>query len=95
MSIDIGVASDYAVLEAGERTLYFGYEYATVEDADGDQESVFGFRYSHKTAGEVFGIAYDEMAKRRGCPPVFECAECLLFGLGIYLTEGPKAKEQP
>lgn len=75
------INDDYAVLWAGDHDIYFGYEFGR-----DDAGEVWGFIYKRGGA-EVYRISYEEMKKRQRCPDMDECAECLLFGIGLYLEQ--------
>lgn len=81
----VSIASDYAVLKAGEFDFYFGYEYGkTEEDAEGEQEEIWGFRAKHR------GVVVLEYPVDDGR---FEVTERLLEGIGKYLAgEGTKVQ---
>lgn len=71
MMARISISSDYAVLEAGCFSFYYGYEYGRNDDGE-----VWGFRA--KKNGRV--IMEYPVEKER-----FEVAERLLEGIGKYI----------
>jgi len=87
--VRLTAASDYASLTAGTHDFYYGYEFGIEPDPDDPQDTrgVWGFSYRD---GErtVARISYDELRRYRGCPNQGECAECLLFGIGVALRTG-------
>ena len=74
----ISIASDYAVLEAGEFYFYFGYEYDRNEEGE-----VWGFRAKRK--GKIV-LEYPVEEGR------LEVTERLLEGMGKFVVA--QAKEQ-
>ncbi len=78
--VQISEASDYAGLAVDDYSFYYGYEFNRA-----GQDEVWGFEYS-KDDKTVFAIEYDEMKKYKDCPDKFETTQCLLFGIGIFLS---------
>jgi hypothetical protein len=78
--ICLGETSDYAYVDAGAWSLYYGYEF----DRDGDEE-VWGFS-AKRDGAVVLRVRYDAMAQLAGCPDRFACGACLLFGIGLMLA---------
>jgi hypothetical protein len=72
------INDDYAVLWTGKDKFYYGYEFGKDED-----DSVWGFIYKHENM-EQWRISYADMNTRKHCPDQFDCAECLLFGIGLW-----------
>ena len=76
MKTQISIASDYAVLEAGQFEFYYGYEWKR----DDDEGEIWGFRA--KKNGRT--ILEYPVAKDR-----FEVTERLLEGIGKYFEGLP------
>lgn len=79
-SVGLGVSDDYAALDAGHYSFYWGYE----EPVGGDDEDVVeDWYFVVKFDGvEIFRRAGKEM----GVKPADECAESLLTGIGCFLV---------
>ena len=83
--VDVSIASDYAILSTPNYSFYYGYEYDTKEDEDGDTTEVWGFEVTNNHK-KVFRISADEMEKYKNCPGRWECNEMLLFGIGLFMS---------
>jgi hypothetical protein len=82
-SVRVTTAGDYATLAAGGWSFYYGYEFGTT--GGDDPESVWGFE-AKRDGGVGMRLGYDGMRTIPGCPDQFECQDCLLFGIGVYLA---------
>lgn len=76
--IDISISDDYAAISTYNYGFYYGYEFDSNNDED-----IWGFETCEDD--KPFRISYDEMSKYKDCPSQWECTECLLFGIGLWL----------
>ena len=83
---DVAINDDYAVLTCTNIRFYYGYEYGQKETEDGDTEEIWGFEVNDNN-GRCFGLSYEEMSKFKNCPKKWDCAECLLFGISLYINK--------
>lgn len=83
------ISSDYAHLQGGDTEAYYGYEFAP-RDSDGDEQWGFYVKVGGKV---VYSATLWAMTKRNPRLNKFECAECLLIGMEMYLTD-TQPKEQ-
>ena len=83
---NVSIASDYAVLKAGDLCFYYGYEETVGDAEEGTEEWCFTATVCGKQAAKapfsLIGAEYES-----------ECAECLLTGIGWYLIK--QQGEQP
>lgn len=82
--IDITINDDYAVMSSYNYGFYYGYEFDSKEDEEGDTTEVFGFEADDNNSTN-YRISYAEMEQYPDCPKQWECDKCLLFGIGLYL----------
>lgn len=84
-------ASDYAGLSVGGVAFYYGYEFDLRGEADEGWAEEHDSRGFEARIGEVSvcRIPYDDLAKNPDCPRGgWECANMLLFGIGVALATG-------
>lgn len=84
--LDVSISDDYGVLTTPDYGFYYGYEFDTVEDEDGDDESVWGFEVNGNN-DKIFSISYDDMKLYKNCPDMWDVSECLLFGIGLFINK--------
>lgn len=83
--INIAINDDYATMSTYNYGFYYGYEFDSKEDEDGDTIDIFGFEVDDNSTNYNYRISYEEMSKFKNCPNQWECDKCLLFGIGLYL----------
>lgn len=79
-NISMCISDDYAVMNTWNYGFYYGYEFDEIDDED-----IWGFTVCEGEKIDAFRISYDEMSKYEDCPRQWDCSECLLFGIGLYL----------
>lgn len=84
--MNVSISDDYAVLDTKNYSFYFGYEFDIEETEDGDTREIWGFEVI-KNDERIYGIPYDKMKKMKNCPSIYDCEECLLFGIGLFIEK--------
>lgn len=93
---DIGLASDYAVVDAGPWTFYYGYEYDIVPDPEYPDADMVVWGFEAKRDGTaVLRLSYDEMcAQWASSMPKYlnkyDVEKCLLWGMAVIINAHPK-----
>lgn len=73
----VSISGDYATLDLADGTrFYYGYEYP-----DENDEWTFRVRGADKMT-ILFSLPFSKLGAR----DQFECAQCLLCGIGLYLS---------
>ena len=85
--IDVAINDDYAVLTTYNYGFYYGYEFDRKECECGETIDIWGFEVDEPNTKleDKFRISYEDMKKYKGCPSQWQCEECLLFGIGLWL----------
>ncbi len=90
----IEINDDYAILSTKNYCFYYGYEFDKKICGCGDEKEIWGFEVK-KDSINVFRISADEMQEYKDCPNKWQCEKMLLFGIGLYLDNVEKEKENP
>ena len=85
--VDILINDDYAVLSTDKYHFYYGYEFDSKECECGNTIEIWGFEVCVDGDRPVFRMSYEEMSKYKNCPDLWECDNCLLFGIGLFVND--------
>ena len=84
MKVDVSINDDYAVLRTNNYGFYYGYEFDSKECECGNTIEIWGFEVNSNDR-PIFSISYEDMEKHKECPSKWQCEECLLFGIGLWV----------
>ena len=89
-SVDLTTASDYAVLDAGKWSFYYGYEWGFDEpggEQEGDRQERWGFR-AYFGRDVVRSLSAQQLEVETGLRiSRWDVAEMLLAGIGLVLQD--------
>lgn len=80
-NINMCISDDYASLSTYNYGFYYGYEFDYDEEKE---EDIWGLEIQDWD-GIQYRISYEEMKKYPNCPDKWECNECLLYGIALFL----------
>ncbi len=79
------IGSDYAGLEAGSQSFYYGYEY---DESNPDGEEGWGFIHEGPVATQITRMSYKQAkAQYPDCPDRFETPDCLLWFIALMIEQ--------
>lgn len=80
-NINITISDDYACLSTYNYGFYYGYEFDYDEE---EENAIYGLEIQDYDS-KNYRISYEEMKKYPNCPDKWNCNECLLYGVALFL----------